>query len=180
MVKCLLQLKRSQWERERDGNQQPGIHNNIHNMDIFFPPTDTSRSTRVPCRQNPVNLKSCSVRFGHVHIPSLRHRSRRWINKSCSARNRCETDICRPSLEIPPIDSYPWSDGDVQMELTFHLPTPCRSATYSEGERQLPIGLAGWVQVDILPLPALVVRALALWEERRDTNRGVRAAESVC
>lgn len=57
------------------------------------------------------------------------------------------------------------------MELTFH---PWRSATYSEGERQLPIGLAGRVQVDVLPLPALVIRALALREERRDTNRGVR------
>lgn len=57
------------------------------------------------------------------------------------------------------------------MELTFH---PCQSATYSEGERQLPIGLAGGVQVDILPLPTLVIRALALQEKRRDTNRGVR------
>lgn len=59
----------------------------------------------------------------------------------------------------------------MQMELTFH---PWRSATYSEGERQLPIGLAGRVQVDVLPLPALVIRALALREERRDTNLGVR------
>lgn len=49
-----------------------------------------------------------------------------------------------------------------------------RSATYSEGERQLPIGLAGRVQVDVLPLSALVVRALALRGERRDTNPGVR------
>lgn len=48
------------------------------------------------------------------------------------------------------------------------------AATYSEGERQLPIGLAGRVQVDVLPLPALVIRALALREERRDTDPGVR------
>lgn len=39
--------------------------------------------------------------------------------------------------------------------------------TYSEGERQLPIGLAGRVQVDVLPLPALVIRALALREGKR-------------
>lgn len=51
------------------------------------------------------------------------------------------------------------------MELTFH---PWRPATYCEGERQLPIGLAGWVQVDILSLPALVICAFALREKRRD------------
>lgn len=63
------------------------------------------------------------------------------------------------------------------MELTFH---PWRSATYSEGE--LPIGLAGRVQVDVLPLPALVIRALALREEMGDTNPSVRersGAQSV-
>lgn len=66
------------------------------------------------------------------------------------------------------------------MELTFH---PWLSATYSEGERQLPIGLAGRVQVDVLPLPALVIRALALREEMGDTNPSVRersGAQSVC
>jgi len=62
----------------------------------------------------------------------------------------------------------------VQMESTFH---PRRSATYSEGERQLSVGLAGGVQVDVLALPALVICALALREERRHTNRGVRGAE---
>lgn len=59
--------------------------------------------------------------------------------------------------------------------------TPWQSATYSEGERKLPIGLAGRVQVDVLPLPALVVRALALrgGRERRDTNLGVRGGGAV-
>lgn len=74
----------------------------------------------------------------------------------------------------------PWGDG--QMELTFHPRgwggggggVGWQTATYSEGERQLPIGLAWRVQVDILPLPALVIRALALREKRRDTNRGVK------
>lgn len=40
------------------------------------------------------------------------------------------------------------------------------AATYSEGERQLPIGLAGRVQADVVPLPALLTRTLAL----RDTG----------
>lgn len=58
--------------------------------------------------------------------------------------------------------------------MEFNLSPMAVSSTYSEGERQLPIGLAGRVQVDVLPLPALVIRTLALREERRDTNRGVR------
>lgn len=65
------------------------------------------------------------------------------------------------------------------MEPTFH---PGGSQlTYSEGERKLPIGLAGRVQVDVLPLPALVVRALALrgGRERRDTNLGVRGGGAI-
>lgn len=75
------------------------------------------------------------------------------------------------------IDSYPGRDA--QVEPTFY---PGGSQlTYSEGERKLPIGLAGRVQVDVLPLPALVVRALALrgGRERRDTNLGVRGARRM-
>lgn len=59
------------------------------------------------------------------------------------------------------------------MELTFH---PWRPATYCEGERQLPIGLAWWVQVDILSLTALVICAFALREKRRDKPKR-KAAE---
>ena len=56
------------------------------------------------------------------------------------------------------------------------------TATYSEGERELPIGLAGGVQADVIPLPALVTPALALRGHRRDTHttsvRGGAAGEA--
>lgn len=54
--------------------------------------------------------------------------------------------------------------------------SPMQPVTYCEGERQLPIGLAGWVQVDILSLPALVICAFALQEKRGDKPKR-KAAE---
>lgn len=100
--------------------------------------------------------------------------------------NTRESDMCWPhgppsfkSLTTTELIQTPgwWK---AKMESTFY---PWQSATYSEGERQLPIGLAWWVQVDILPLPALVICALALREKRRDTDRGVkqqRGEQGVC
>lgn len=45
-----------------------------------FPQTPTTAHESLTGK--PVNLKSCSVRFGYIHLPVQRHRFKAWINKS--------------------------------------------------------------------------------------------------
>lgn len=55
-----------------------------YNMDIFLHRHQPQHMS--PFAGKPVNLKSCSVRFGCIHIPFLRLQFGRWINKSYSTQ----------------------------------------------------------------------------------------------
>lgn len=77
-----------------------------YNMDIFLHRHQPQHMS--PFAGKPVNLKSCSVRFGCIHIPFLRLQFGRWINKSYSMQRTsfASQTASNPSPQFQ-IDPYP-------------------------------------------------------------------------
>lgn len=155
----------------RSARETADISQAVKTTDGHFS-TNTSRST-IPLTDEPkVVLGQVWL---HLHFSTIRSGDESIRAAQC---NTCDREMCQqhsPRLYFTKFKLiHNLRRWDAQMESTFH---PQQSATYSEGELQLPIGLAGWVQVDILPLPALVIHAFTLWGKKEGHKPRHEAAE---
>lgn len=177
----MLVTAEAQPERQQSPARQSAQHTHGH----LFPQTPTTAQKTLPANPGTWSHAQSGLATFTFHFCAISSRDEsiraaqcsKWVAGAISA-SQTGLFISNPSSRFKLIHILKW--WRAWMESACHL---LRSATYSEGERQLPIGLAGWVQVDVLPLPALVIRALALREERRDTDPGVRerrGAQSGC
>lgn len=166
-VKCSLQLKRSQ----RNSNRQ-AVRTTYRWTS--FPQTPTTAHESLAGKS--VNLKSCSVRFGYIHIPFQHRQFKRWINKSCWVQQMTgESDTCQSKRPW----FISWSDGTYEWNWPF---TRGGQLLTLRERGSSPLAWLDEYKLTYSPSPPSSF-ALSLYGKRGGTqNRGVkqrRGAQSI-